>query len=180
MLYIIWGSKGDKWKMVCSLSETMSTMCLTPWEAMKSRFGSCRVWETHGKIPGAQIRLAGPTFPGAVVRIFRFFILFITMIFVFYSLKQIEWYIYVVYFVREEWKYAFSLSETTSATQRRMWEATLRGCRGCWHVWEGSGSRTARNWTCGNRPLNSEAGDCRVMLGTVGPRHPSGFTGAID
>jgi hypothetical protein len=30
------------------------------------------VAETCGKIPGAQIRLAGPTFPGVVVRIFRF------------------------------------------------------------------------------------------------------------
>jgi hypothetical protein len=25
---------------------------------------SCRVWKTRGKIPGAQIRLPGPAFPG--------------------------------------------------------------------------------------------------------------------
>jgi len=49
MLYILWGSKGDKWKKVCSLSKTMSTMWLTPWEVMKSHTRGCQGQDMHRK-----------------------------------------------------------------------------------------------------------------------------------
>jgi hypothetical protein len=87
---------------VCSLSETMSTMWLTPWEAMKSRVGSCRVWEMRGKIPLAQIRLAGPAFPrgggttNSIILVYKCYICILlinTNSFI---------YIYVIYYMREQ------------------------------------------------------------------------------
>jgi hypothetical protein len=82
---------------VCSLSETMSTTWLTPWEAMKSRVGSCRVWETRGKIPGAQIQLAGPAFPrgGGTTNLIIFFILKLLYLYSTHQYKLID--IYMLY-----------------------------------------------------------------------------------
>jgi hypothetical protein len=60
MLYILWGSKGDKWKIVCSLSETVSTMLLAAWEAMRPRVGDYRIWKTRRKIPGGTDPVSRP------------------------------------------------------------------------------------------------------------------------
>jgi hypothetical protein len=46
-------------------------------EATKSHVGSCRVWEMRGKIPVAQIQLAGPTFfPGMVAPQIQFILIY--------------------------------------------------------------------------------------------------------
>ena len=53
-------------------------------------------------------------------------ILIITVIFAFYSLKQIQLHIHVIHFVREVWKYVSLLSETMSMTASTVWETTSR------------------------------------------------------
>ena len=47
---------------MCSLSLTVSTMLLTPWETMRLCVGGYRVWEMHRKIPGGTGPASQPHF----------------------------------------------------------------------------------------------------------------------
>jgi hypothetical protein len=172
MLYILWGSKGDKWEMVCLLSETMSTIWLTPWEAMKSHVGSCWVWEMCGKIPRAQIQLAGPAFPrgsgttNSIILVYKCYIYIL--------LININSLIYICYILYEG---ARGISE--------------KRCACCWKQWAQALLDVAEGGTCvgvlGTTPVGtihmearsrtSKTGNHWILLDTTELRHTSKVTG---
>ena len=86
--------------------------------------GSCRVWKMRGKIPGAQIRLAGPTFPrgggttNPIILIYKCYIWIL--------LINTNSLIYICYILHEG---ARGISEKGCARCQRQWAHVFRRCR---------------------------------------------------
>lgn len=92
---------------MCSLSETMSSMCWTAWETMKSRVGCCRIWEMCGvgNNPGGTDPVSRPYFSrGKGPKFFLFFIIISTYnCYICVLLMKTNLMIYICYIFCEGW-----------------------------------------------------------------------------